>query len=157
MLVPERFKNTITGKPFLILDEEVTLKLPSFIYQHSPPFHPPPPFLLSLSFQLLLLLLQLEATGGHRIWGFSSPSGLKALKEAGHIFGDGTFEYTSETMFAQLWVLLAKLSVPDVRLLHFFLLLHLILLLLIIILLLHLFLFQGCHCLCLVLFTRQAD
>ena len=45
-----------------------------------------------------------------KIWGFISPSGLTVMNNATDLYVDGTFETVEETLFQQLYVVVAKLE-----------------------------------------------
>ena len=47
---------------------------------------------------------------GHKIWGFASPTGLDVMSRATDLFADGTFEFVNQTLFKQLWVVVARLE-----------------------------------------------
>ena len=47
---------------------------------------------------------------GHKIWGFASPAGLDVMSRATDLFADGTFEFVNQTLFKQLWVIVARLE-----------------------------------------------
>lgn len=45
-----------------------------------------------------------------KIWGFSSPTGLTVMNNATDLYVDGTFEFVDQTLFQQLYVVVAKLE-----------------------------------------------
>ena len=46
----------------------------------------------------------------NRILGFSSPAGIALMESAEFLSGDGTFEVTKSTKFAQMWIIMTKLD-----------------------------------------------
>ena len=45
-----------------------------------------------------------------RVLGFSSPSGIALMESAPFLSGDGTFEITASTRFAQCWIIMTKVE-----------------------------------------------
>ena len=45
-----------------------------------------------------------------KIWGFSSDSGLEVMKTASDLYADGTFEFVDQTLFTQVYVIVARLA-----------------------------------------------
>ena len=43
-----------------------------------------------------------------KVWGWASETGINILSAASDVYGDGTFEIVGQTLFVQLWVLIAK-------------------------------------------------
>ena len=56
----------------------------------------------------LLILDETIPEDGSKVWGFASELGLSILKKAKDVYGDGTFEICKNTLFSQLWVVVAR-------------------------------------------------
>ena len=61
------------------------------------------------------LILDSTVPGSQKkVWGWASETGINILSAASDIYGDGTFEIVGQTLFVQLWVLIAKCDQMDV-------------------------------------------
>ena len=53
---------------------------------------------------------------GHKFLDYVSPTGLDVMSRATDLFADGTFEFVGQTLFKQLWVVVARfennISIP---------------------------------------------
>ena len=74
-------------------------------------FEIPPEFKVTFdSLPFLIADIEIPGRDANRILGFSSPAGIALMESAEFLSGDGTFEVTKSTQFAQMWIIMTKLD-----------------------------------------------